>query len=48
MCVANVCKPGCDVMNFEVNLSSQVVYLHDKSGDKNLNTLRTKRSFKKN
>ena len=22
MCIAIVCKPGCDVMNFEVNLSN--------------------------
>ena len=27
MCIAIVCQPGCDVMNFEVNLlSTQAVF----------------------
>ena len=26
MCIAIVCKPGCDVTNFEVNLSNQAVF----------------------
>ena len=50
MCIAIVCKPGCDVMNFEVNLKGArrkaVFPTLPKSRDKNLNNLRTKRAFK--
>ena len=32
MCIAIVCKPGCDVMNFEVNLIFLIkpFFLHDQ------------------
>ena len=40
MCIAIVCKPGCDVINFKVtqSLSNQAVFsTGPKSRDKNLN-----------
>ena len=48
MCNAIVCKPGCNVMNFEVNLIFLTLFfLHDqKVLTKTLNILRTKRAFK--
>ena len=49
MCIAIVYKPRCDVMNFEVSLIFLIkpFFLHDqKSREKNLNILRTKRAFK--
>ena len=32
MCIALVCKPGCDVLNFEVNLFFLIkpFFLHDQ------------------
>ena len=46
MCVVIICLPVDDVINFEINLSYQAVFLHDQnSKDKNLNTLRTKRAL---
>ena len=32
MCIAMVCEPGCDVMNFEVNLTFLIkpFFLHDQ------------------
>ena len=27
MCIANVCQPGCDAINFEINLSNQAAFL---------------------
>ena len=46
-CIAIICKPGCDVMNFEVHLSNQAVFpTWPKSHDKKLNILRTERAFK--
>ena len=34
MCIAIVCEPGCDVMNFEVNLKFLIkpFFLHDQKG----------------
>ena len=49
MCIATVCKPGCDVMIFwsQPYLSNQVIFpTWPKSRNKNLNILRTKRTFK--
>ena len=47
MCIVIICKPGCDVINFEINLSNQEVFsTQPKSQDKNVNILRTKRAFK--
>ena len=33
MCIAIVCKPGCDVMSFEVNLIFLIkpFFLHDQN-----------------
>ena len=46
--IAIVCKPGCDVMNFEADLIFLIkpFFVRPKSRDKNLNILRTKRAFK--
>ena len=49
MCIAIACKPGCENMNFEVNLIFLIKPFFPtwpKSCDKNLNTLRMKRLFK--
>ena len=49
MCIAIVCKSGCDVMNLEVKLylSNQAVFpICPKCRDKSLNIMRTKRAFK--
>ena len=49
MCIAIACKPGCDVMNFEVNLIFliKLFFLYDqKAKTKNFGILRTKRDFK--
>ena len=48
MCIEIVCFPGCDVMNFEINLISLMYRFSTrlKSQDKNVNILRTKRAFK--
>ena len=54
MCIAIVCKPSCDVMNFEVNLVFliQPLFLHDQKvsnknySDKNFDIFRTKKAFK--
>ena len=48
MCIVIVCYPGCDIMDFEINLIFQIAVLSTwpKSHDKNLNNLRTKRAFK--
>ena len=32
MCIAIVCFRGCDVINFEINLSNQGVFEHDQKG----------------
>ena len=32
MCIAIVCEPGCDVMNFEVNVLIKPFFLHDQKG----------------
>ena len=47
MCIAIVCYPGCDVMDFEIKLIFLIepFFLHDqKSHDKNI--LRKKIAFK--
>ena len=51
MCIAIVCSPVCDVLNFEINflinLSNQTVFsTWPKSQDKNLNILRKEKAFK--
>ena len=48
MCIEIVCFPGCDVINFEINLISLMYRFSTKlkSQDKNVNILRTKRAFK--
>ena len=50
MSIAILGKPGCDVMNFEVNLIFLIkpFFVHDQSRDKKLNILRTKRGAKIN
>ena len=47
MCIAIVCFPGCDVMNFEINLIFLIKPFSalPKSQDKNLNILRKKISI---
>ena len=34
ICIAIVCEPGCDVMNFEVNFNFLIkpFFLHDQKG----------------
>ena len=47
--IAIACKPGCDVMNFQVNLNlfnQAVFHTWPKCRDKNLNILRMERAFK--
>ena len=48
MCIAIMCSPSCDVINFETNLTFLIkpFFVWPKSQDKNLNILRTKRAFK--
>ena len=49
MFIEIVCKPGCNVMNFETKTIFLIKpsFLHDqKSRGKNWNTSRTKRAFK--
>ena len=49
MYIVIVCWPGCDIINFEINLIfliKQFFYIWPKSQDKKLNNLRTKRAFK--
>ena len=47
MCIVIGFKTGCDVMNFEVNLSNQVVFpTRPKSRDKTLYILRRSRALK--
>ena len=45
MCIATACFPGFHVINFEINLSNQIFFLHDQSQDQNLKILRTKKRF---
>ena len=48
ICIAIVCYPGCDVIDFEINvffLIEPFFSTWPKSHDKNLNILRTKRAF---
>ena len=45
MCTATVCSPGCDVINFKINMIFLIkpFFIYDQKGqDKNLNILRTK------
>ena len=49
MCIAIVCWPVCDVINFEINLIFLInpfSLIWPKIQDKNLNILRKKRAFK--
>ena len=45
MCIAIVCCPVCDVINFEIYFSFLILH-NQKSQDKNVNILRTKRAVK--
>ena len=45
MCITIVCFLGCDVLDFEINLSNQAIFYMTKK-DKNLNILRTKKDEK--
>ena len=38
--------PVCDVINFEINVSNQAVFLHDKKSGQKFIILRIKRAFK--
>ena len=49
--IGNVCIvinffPVCDVINFEINVSNQAVFLHDKKSGQKFIILRIKRAFK--
>ena len=48
LCIAIVCLPACDVINFEINLIFLINRFSTwaKSQDRNLNILRTKRALK--
>ena len=49
MCIVIVCYPGCDVINFEVNLIFLIKLFFStwpKSQHKNLNIMRTKKTIK--
>ena len=48
MCIAIVCLPDCDAINFEIKLpSNQAVFsAWSNSQGEHLNILRTKRGFK--
>ena len=49
MYIVIVCKSGCDVINFDINIIFLIkqFFLHDqKVKDKNLNILTTKGAFK--
>ena len=49
MYIAIVCKPGCDIINLEINLIFLIKSFFSawpKSQDKNLNILRTKTAIK--
>ena len=48
MCIAVVCYPGCDAMDFEINFIFLIepFYLPDQKVMTNLNISRTKRAFK--
>ena len=50
MCIAILCFPDCDVINFEIKRSFQWSRFSawPKSKDKNLNILRTKRDSRRN
>ena len=47
MCISIVCEPGCDVMNFEVNLIFLIkpFFLHDKKSGQKLKYLENEKSF---
>ena len=49
ICIANVCKPRYDVMNFEVNLIFLIkpFFLHEKKSWQRLKYLENKKSFSK-
>ena len=48
MCLAVVCIPGCEVINFEINLIFLIKpsYYINKNTDKNSNMLNMKRAIK--
>ena len=47
MCIGIVCKPGCDVMDFEVSLIFQIklFFLHDQNDVRKMYYLEDKKSF---
>ena len=48
MCVVIFCKPGCDVINFEINLIFLIkpFFLHAKKSRQKFNYLENEKSFK--
>ena len=48
MGIAFVCYPGCDIMDFEINIIFLIepFFLHDQKVMTKINILRTKRAFK--
>ena len=49
MCIAIFCKPGYDLMNFELNLIFLIkpIFLHEQNiRNKNVNILKKKGAFK--
>ena len=48
MCIAIVCYPGCEVMDFEINFIFLIepFFVHDQKAMTKTNILRTKRAFK--
>ena len=50
MCIALVCKPCCDAINFEIKLfylNKPIISTWPKIQDANLNIVGTKKAFKK-
>ena len=47
MCIGIVCKPGCDVMDFEVSLIFQIklFFLHDQNDVRKMYYIEDKKSF---
>ena len=47
MCIAIVCQPGCDIINFEINLTSLIkqFFLHDQKVKTKFKYLENEKSF---
>ena len=46
MCIAPVCCPSCDVINFEINLIFLIKPFFTEKSKQNINDLRAKITFK--